>query len=156
MSVADLFCRFWSFSWYLYFAGFSSLTVVLMYFGVRCFDGSENQYNLLGRNDIQLRFRRNHIALQALPTFSFVMHFYQTFLYSPCFVCPSLTLCIQSCVSESYFSSHHKTNSLLYPVRVDRSDVCHVSSFLVHVSVTRRQHTLEGEGIEEKKQQEKI
>ena len=110
-------------------------------------------YNLLGRNDVQLRPHRNHIALQVLPTFSFFMHIYRTFLYSPCFVCPSLTPCLQSCVSEPYFSSHHKTNSLLYPVRVHRSSVCHVSSFLVSVFVTRQQHTLDGEGLEEQKQQ---
>jgi hypothetical protein len=55
-----------------------------------------------------------------------------------------------------FFSSHHKTNSLLYFVRGDRSGVCHVSSFLVFVSVTRQQHTLEGEGVEEEKQQKKL
>ena len=126
-----------------------------MYFGVRWFDGSEYACNLLGRNGVQLRPHHNHLALQALPTFSLVIHVYQTFLYNPCFVCPSLTLCIQSCVSEPYFSSHHKTNSLLYLVRVDRSGVCHVSSFLVFVSVTRQQHTLEGEETEEEKQQKK-
>ena len=132
------------------------LAVTLMCFGVRWFDGSENACNLLGRNDVQLRSHHNHIALQSLPTFPFVMHVYQTLPYSPCFVRPSLTLCIQSCVSEPYLSSHHKTNSLLYLVRVDRPGVCHVSSFLVFVSVTRQQHTLEGEETEEEKEQKKI
>ena len=132
------------------------LAVTLMYFGVRWFDGSENAYNLLGTNDVQLRPHHNHIALQTMPTFPFVMHVYLPLPYSQCFVRPSLTPHIQSCVSEPYFSSHHKTNSLLYLVRVDRSGVCHVSSFLVFVSVTRQQHTLEGEEAEEEIEQKKI
>ena len=113
------------------------------------------RYNLLGRNDVQLRPHHNHIALQALPTFLFVMHVYQTLPYSPRFVRPSLTLRIQSCVTEHYFSSHHKANSLLYLVRVGLSGVCHVSSFLVFISVTRQQHTLEGEEAEEERESRK-